>query len=86
MKLSNDFILYKTERDTILVPTGKANFSGMVKGNKTLGAVLELLRNETTEGEIVSAMASRFDAPADVIEQDVKRALDKLREIGALDE
>ena len=86
MKLNKDFILHIADGETVLVPTGKAKFSGVVRGNKTLGAVLELLRDETTEEKIVSAMKARFDAPEEIISRDVKKALEGLRKIGAIDE
>ncbi len=86
MKLNKDFILHIADGETVLVPTGKAKFSGVVRGNKTLGAVLELLRDETTEVKIVSAMKARFDAPEEIISRDVKKALEGLRKIGAIDE
>lgn len=86
MKLNKDFILHIADGETVLVPTGKAKFSGVVRGNKTLGAVLELLRDETTEEKIVAAMKARFDAPEEIISRDVKKALEGLRKIGAIDE
>ena len=86
MKLNKDFILHIADGETVLVPTGKAKFSGVVRGNKTLGAVLELLRDETTEVKIVAAMKARFDAPEEIISRDVKKALEGLRKIGAIDE
>ena len=85
MKLNKDFILHVSEGETMLVPTGKAKFSGVIRGNKTLGAVLELLREDTTEAEIVAAMKKRFDAPEDVIARDVRKAVDSLLKIGAID-
>ena len=86
MKLNSDFLFHTVGEDFVLVPSGNAAFSGMVRGNKTLGVVLELLKTDTTEEEIVSAMRKRFSAPDGVIEQDVKSTLEKLREIGALQE
>jgi hypothetical protein len=86
MKLNKDFLLHNTGSESILVPTGNAGFSGVVRGNKTLGAVLELLKKETTEAEIITALKSRFDAPEGAIEKDVTKALAELRKIGALDE
>ena len=85
MKLNKDFLLHNIGDETVLVPTGKAEFSGIVRGNKTLGAVMELLKTDTTETAIVDAMCEQFDAPRDVIEQDVRRVLDELQKIGALD-
>ncbi len=86
MKLSENFILHVADGETILVPTGSASFSGIVRGNKTLGAVLELLQNETDEEGIVGAMKARFNAPEDTIRRDVQKALAALRKIGAIDE
>jgi hypothetical protein len=86
MKLKKEFLLHSTEKETVLVPTGAADFSGIVRGNRTLGDVLELLGSETTEEEIVSALRERYDAPEGAIERDVSTVLEKLRSIGALEE
>ena len=86
MKLKKDFIIHNTGSECMLVAAGSANFSGLVKGNKTFGVILELLKKETSEKEIVDAMKKRFDAPEEVIAGDVRKALEKLRGIEALDE
>ncbi len=86
MKLKKEFITHDTGSESLLVPTGGAAFSGLVRGNKTLGAILALLKQDTTVEEIVAAMKQRFDAPEDIITRDVKMALSELRNIGALDE
>lgn len=86
MKLKKDFIMHDTGTEILLVPVGGMDFSGLVRGNKTLGAILALLKEETTEEAVTRAMKARFDAPADVIEADVQKAIAQLRGIGALDE
>lgn len=86
MNLKKEFIAHDTESESLLVPAGGAGFSGLVKGNKTLGVILDLLKEDTTETEIIAAMSARFDAPEAVIARDVKKALTELRKIGALDE
>ena len=86
MKLKKEFITHNTGSESLLVPAGGAGWSGLVKGNKTLGAILELLKTDTTEEAVVAAMKERFDAPEDVIAVDVKRALSELRKIEAIDE
>ncbi|MBR2716437.1 MAG: PqqD family protein [Oscillospiraceae bacterium] len=86
MKLNQEFLLHNTDGEAILVPTGKADFSGVVRGNRTLGAVLELLKADTTEAALVDALKDRFDAPEGAVEADVRHALSELRKIGALDE
>ena len=86
MKLKKEYITYDTGSESLLVPAGGAGFSGLVKGNKTLGAILALLKEDTTEEAVIAAMKQRFDAPEDVIARDVKKALSELRKIGALNE
>ncbi len=86
MKLNREFLIHNTNGQVVLVPTGAAGFSGVVRGNRTLGALLELLASDTTEAELVSAMKARFTAPDGMIESDVQTALAQLRKIGALDE
>lgn len=86
MKLKKDFITHDTGEESLLVPAGGAGFSGLVKGNKTFGAILALLKDDTTEQAVIAAMKKRFDAPEDVIISDVKKALTELRKIGAIDE
>ena len=86
MKLKKEFIVHRTGEESYLVPSGRAEFSGIVKGNATLGAILELLKSETSEEAVVQTLCERFDASEEQIGQDVKKVLDSLREIGAIDE
>ena len=86
MKLRKEFITYNSGSESMLIPSGNAGFAGLVKGNKTLGAILELLKADTTEDAVIAAMRARFDAPEEIIARDVRKALFELRKIGALDE
>lgn len=85
MKLNRNFLVHTIGEETIVVPTGNVSFSGMVRGNQTLGTVLELLKTETTEEAVIAAMRARYEAQEGVIEQDVRNMLEKLRGIGAID-
>ena len=86
VRLKKDFITCDADGATLLVSAGAEGFSGLVKGNKTFGAILELLRNDTSREEIVAAMKARFDAPEEVISRDVTKALAGLRAVGAIEE
>ena len=86
MKLSSEFLYHESNGEVYLVPSGKAKFSGVVKGNKTFGAILGLLREETTEQRIIDTLRKEYsDAPEGMIERDVKRAVESLRKIGAIE-
>lgn len=86
MKLNPAFYVHRTEDETILVPLGGTAFSGIGKGNAVLGVLLSLLEKETTEEELIAAMLARYNAPESVIAADVRRTLDKLRDMGAIDD
>ena len=86
MKLKNEFITYDAGSESMLVPVGGAGFSGLVKGNKTLGTILALLKEETTEDAVIANMMQQYDVSQDVIATDVRKVLNELRKIGALDE
>ena len=86
MKLKEEFIAHDAGAESLLVPTGAAGWAGVVRGNRTLGAILSLLHEDTTEEAVVAAMRERFDAPDGAIERDVARVVEELRKIGALDE
>ena len=60
MKLKKEFVTHDTGDESLLVPVGGTAFSGLVKGNKTLGAILELLGKDTTEADIIAAMCARL--------------------------
>ena len=85
MKLKKEFIVHDTKNETMLVATGKAKFSGLVKGNKMLGEVLALMKNETTEAEIVAKLREKYDAPEGKVEADVHRVVTELKSIGAIE-
>lgn len=86
MKLKSGFISHITDKEAILVPTSSSEFSGVVRGNKTFGAILELLKDDTDEEKIIAALGKRFDAPEELIASDVRRALSELARVGAIEE
>ena len=86
MKLKKEFIVHNKNGETLLIPTSEAAFSGIVQGNKTFGAIVELLQKDVTSEEIVEAMFARFDAEKEKIRSDVEKVLAELKKIGALDE
>lgn len=87
MKLNKNFISHNSGNTAVLIPVGsESDFSGIVKGNKTLGMILDLLKEETTEETIVKKLKTRFNDDGGRIESDVKMLIAELRKIGAIDE
>ena len=86
MKLKKGFITHEGANEYILVPAGGVSFSGMVRSNKSAGFIVECLKEEVTEEEIVEKMLEKYDATKEQITMDVTKTLDKLRNIGAIEE
>lgn len=87
MKLRPGFITHKVGNTQMMVATGPAGklFHGLIRSNETAAFIVDCLKKETTEQEIVEAMLREYDAPADVVARDVHGIVEKLREIGALE-
>lgn len=86
MKLKNGFITHETDGEQIMVSAGSTKFSGLVRSNRTAAFIVDCLKSETNESDIVEKMSEKYDAPKEIISKDVKKILDTLRSIGAIDE
>lgn len=85
MKLNHEFITREMDDQQIMI-SASGKFSGLVRSNKTAAFIVDCLADDTTEEEIVQKMLAKYDAPEEIIREDVKKILDTLRRIGALDE
>ena len=86
MKLRDGFITHESEGEHITVSAGGSAFNGLIRSNKTVGFIVECLKEDTTEEAIIEKMLQKYDAPREVIASDVSKILGNLRKIGALDE
>ena len=86
MKLKDGFVTHEMGGEQIMVATGNANFSGLVRSNATAAYIVDCLKEQTTRDEIIQKMLARYDATAEVISADVDKVLTRLRSINALDE
>ncbi len=86
MKLKSDFITQEIDGTQFLVPVGAESFSGIVRSNKTAAFIVNCLREDTTEDAIVDAMCAKYDAPRETLAADVRKVLDTLRRINAVEE
>ena len=86
MKLNKNFLVHKTKKEVIAVPSGKAEFSGVINGNETFGVILDFLKKDITEDKIIAEMQKMYSDDNGQIEKDVKMTVSKLKEIGAIDD
>lgn len=86
MKLKDGFITHEGAGEHITVSVGSVSFSGMIRSNQTAGFIVECLKEEITEDEIIERLLAKYDAPKEQITKDVASVLVKLRGIGAVEE
>ncbi|MBQ7371134.1 MAG: PqqD family protein [Blautia sp.] len=86
MKLKEGFITHGIDDEMIMVSTANTKFNGLTRSNRTASFILNCLKKDTTETEIVAAMLEKYDTTEDIIAADVKKILNMLLKIGALDE
>ena len=85
MKLKDNFITHETDGEQIMVAAG-GSFAGMVRSNATAAFIVDCLKTDTTEAEILDKMLAKYDGDAKVMAEDIKMIIGKLRKIGAIDE
>lgn len=86
MKLKDGFITHDSDGEQIMVAVGDAadKFHGLVRSNKTAAFIIDCLKQENTEDQIVDAILAKFDASRDVVTKDVRKIITDLRKIGAI--
>ena len=84
MKLKDSFITHDSDGEQIMVDTS-GQFSGMVRSNKTAAYIVELLKEEHTLDELLDALYAKYDAPKDVLKNDVEAIVKKLKQAGCLE-
>ena len=70
MKLKESYITHESDGEQILLDTS-SSFAGLIRNNKTAAFIVECLKEDITEENIVEAMFEKYDAPKDVLAKDV---------------
>ena len=87
MKLNPKFLTHVTKGEHYMISTSGTKFSGIVKNNETAAFIVECLKSDTTENQIVDKLLSEYSgADRATVQKDVADILNKLRSIGALQE
>ncbi|MEE0266153.1 MAG: PqqD family protein [Acutalibacteraceae bacterium] len=86
MKLKDTFVTHQIDDTYIMLDTEKSVFNGVINGNKSASFIVECLKVDTTKEEIIEKMLNKYDAPADIITEDVNKIIDILKKLGAINE
>jgi hypothetical protein len=85
MRLNDKFLVHDDGTNKYVVSTGNTDFCGIARGNETAGFIIDCLRSETTEDEIVEKMRGIWDVSDELARRDVRKIVGQLRNIGAVD-
>ncbi len=87
MKLNPKYLTYQTKGEHYIISTSGTKYSGIIKNNETAAFIIECLKTDTTENEIVDRLLAEYkNADRPTVERDVANVLEKLRSIEALEE
>ena len=85
MKLKESFITHKNKDDYMMIDAS-GKFAGIIHSNATAAFIIECLKTETTEDEILEKMLAKHDADKNIMAHNVREIIDKLKKIEAIDE
>ena len=61
MKLKDTYITHDSDGEQILLDTS-SSFAGLIRNNKTAAFIVECLKEDTTQENIVETMLEKYDA------------------------
>lgn len=86
MRIKSEFITHWSNDQQLMVCINKDGFHGMVRSNKTAAEIIDILKEDTSEEQIVAIMQKKYTVQDDIIKEDVEMVINNLRKIGALEE
>ncbi len=88
MRLKSGFVVSKAGEDYVAVATGEAgkDFHGLVRNNETAAFLLEQLKKEKTEEELVQALLAQYEVTEEKAREDVKVFVETIEKAGMLAE
>ncbi|MBQ9887094.1 MAG: PqqD family protein [Lachnospiraceae bacterium] len=81
MKIKSGFIMREIAGEYIVVPTGRAavDFNGIITVNETGMFIWNLLKEDSSEDELVDKLLEEFDIDRETACADVKEYLENMR-------
>ena len=86
MKIKEGYLLREIAGSTVVVPVGRADFSGMITLNGTAALLWSRLSEGATEEELCAAMLAEYDVSEERAAADVSAFVQSLRAAELLDE
>jgi hypothetical protein len=88
MKLKYDFLLRDVGDRAVAVAVGEGSesFQGIISMNRSSKAIFEMLREETSEEEIIQKLMKQYNGTEAFFREEIRKMVMKLRNGGVLTE
>lgn len=87
LKLKFLFETMELDGQVVAVPIGTnvEEFRGVIKMNETAARILELLKNDISEDDIINKLMNEYDASRELISDDVRKCISEFQSKGILE-
>lgn len=87
MRLKKGFITHNVDGTQMMVAAGPAakTFRGMVRSNESAAFVVDCLKENVTEDDIVKKLLDVYEVSEEIARKDVQMIIHKLDSIGAIE-
>ncbi len=86
MRLKKGILVQMIGGTQMMVSVDPKIFSGIVRSNETAAFIVDHLKKETTEEQLVDALCAEYKVDRAEAAEDVARLVQQFREIGVLEE
>ena len=88
MKIKEGFILKDVAGSKIVIATGaqRMNFNGVITFNDVGAEVFNMLDGTKSMEEIVAKISNDYNAPYEVVKNDIEKLIEKMRKHNLIDE
>ncbi len=88
MKIKDGYILKDVAGSKIVIATGeqKMNFNGIITFNDVGAIVFNMLDGTNSTGDIAAKIVEEYNAPYDVVKNDVEKLIEKMRKHNLIEE
>ena len=84
MKLLNIFESEEINNEKVMVSIDCEKFNGLIRANNTASYIIDCLKNDISENEIITNMVKEYGITEERASQGVSSILNQLRELGLI--
>ena len=84
MKLLNIFESEEINNERVMVSLDSKKFNGLIRANETASYIIDCLKNDISEKEIINNMTDKYGITEERASQGVSSIINQLKELGLI--